>query len=126
VTVTPTAHRPVLVTVVVVLVILSGISAALSAWVSLAASGGVVWRGIALIVVALVYFAVAKGLLDGNPTARFVTAAMAVIQIVLAIVWNASFTSSEGVARGGSILLPVLVLIFLFTPKANAFFGSRR
>lgn len=127
-TTTPTTRRPVLVTVLVVLVVLSGIGAAVSAWIILTSTGAAVWGGIVQILVALAYLAVAKGLWDGNPTARFAAAAVAVVQIVLALLVNVIAANASGGAsvRTVGIVFPVLVLIVLFTPKANAFFGSRR
>lgn len=71
----------------------------------------------------------AKGLLDGNPTARLVAAVVAALQLVLAITAFVTVTQLSGGAqttRFGGILFPILVLVVLFTPKANAFFGGRR
>jgi len=126
---TASTRRPALITVLVVLVVLSGIGAALTAWISFATAGTAVWGGVIAIIVALAYFAVAKGLFDGNPTARSVAAAVAAVQVVLALVLNIAVdtaTAGPGTVRTGSLVFPVLVLIILFTPKANAFFGSRR
>jgi hypothetical protein len=66
-----------------------------------------------------------------------VAAAVAAAQIILVVVINTSLITAtgQGVATGatdhgtlriGSLVFPVLALIILFTPKANAFFGSRR
>lgn len=64
-----------------------------------------------------------------NPTARLVAAVVAVVQLVLAITALITVTQLSGGAvttRWTSILVPILVLVVLFTPKANAFFGGRR
>ncbi len=125
-----TTRRPVLITVLVVLIVLSGIGCALTAWITFATAGSTaIWAGIVQLVLAVAYFAVAKGLFDGNPTARFVAAAVAAVQIVLTLVLDISVASAiggPGTVRTGSLVFPVLALIVLFTPKANAFFGPRR
>ena len=128
-TTTTTTRRPVLITALVVLVVLSGIGAALTAWITFATAGTEIWGGIVSILVALAYFAVAKGLFNGNPTARSVAAAVAVVQIVMGLLLTfADDTATAGpdTLRIGSLIFPVLALVILFTPKANAFFGSRR
>ena len=126
---TPVARRPALITVLVVLVVIAGVLAALAAFVLLTLPEVSVATGIGQAVVAVAYLAVAKGLLDGNPTARLVAAVVAVLQLVLAITAFITVTEASGGAvttRWTSILFPVLVLVVLFTPKANAFFSGRR
>lgn len=124
----PTARRPVLITVLVVLVVLGGIGAALTAVLLLTMQNSAVWPGLLQVVIALAYFAVAKGLLDGNPTARIVAAAVSVVQIVLAVVTivGTSTDNTRVSSAWGTLVFAVLVLVVLYTPRANAFFGSRR
>lgn len=127
--VTPVARRPVLITVLVVLVVIAGVLAALAAFVLLTLPQVSVLTGIGQAVVAVAYFAVAKGLYDGNPTARSVAAVVAVIQLILAITALITVTELSGGAQTTSwtsIVFPVLVLVVLFTPKANAHFSGRR
>ena len=126
---TPAVRRPALVTVLVVLVVISGLAAAVTAVVLLTLPGVPFIVGIGQAVVAVAYLAVAKGLYDGRATARLVAAVVAAAQLVLAVAAFITVSQVSGgaqTARFSSILFPVLVLIVLFTPKANAFFSGRR
>ncbi len=119
-----TARRPVLVTVLVVLVVLSGIGDIIAGIVAISASG--TGAGVLSIVIGLVYLAVAKGLLDGRNWARMVTAVVAAVNLLFAIlaVINGGGSTSQGPSIGNGVL-GLVILVILFTPKANAFFGSR-
>ncbi len=119
-----TARRPGLVTVLVVLVVLQGIGSIVSGIIAISASG--TGAGIIPIIVGLVYLAVAKGLLDGRNWARIVTAVAAAVNVLFAIlaIVNSAGSTNSGSAVGTGIL-GVIILVILFTPKANAFFGTR-
>jgi peptidoglycan biosynthesis protein MviN/MurJ (putative lipid II flippase) len=119
-----TTRRPALVTVLVVLVVLEGIGSILTGIVAMSASGTA--GGIIQIIVGLVYLAVAKGLLDGRNWARITTAVVAAINLLFAIlaIVNSGGSNSQGPSIGTGVL-GLIILAVLFSPKANAFFGSR-
>ena len=120
-------RRPTLVTVVSVLTVISGVLDVLL---------GLVWLftvdadrtstvapviGIAYIVLGIVQVAVARGLLRGDPRSRTVMT----FAIILSFV-----TSSFALRAGGNpralstfdVVVAVIVLVVLYTPRANAFF----
>lgn len=119
-----TARRPVLVTVLVVLVVLSGIGDIIAGIIAISASG--TGSGVVAIVIGLVYLAVAKGLLDGRNWARMVAAVVAAVNLLFAILAmvNGGGSASQGPSIGSGVL-GLIILVILFTPKANEFFGSR-
>lgn len=120
--------RPVLVTVLVVFIVLSGISSVLTAVLLFSMSPVAIPVAVFSLVVGLIYFAVAKGLLDGNPTARIVVAVVNVVQAVVAIATIIGADSSSTLQSSSvrSLIFAVVILAILFSPAANAFFGSRR
>ncbi|WP_111767516.1 hypothetical protein [Nakamurella deserti] len=118
--------RPVLVTVLVVLIVLSGISSVFTAVVLFGLPGPAVVAAVFALVVGLIHFAVAKGLLNGNPTARAVVAVVNVVQAAVAIV---TLVNTDGTLQSSalrSLVFAVVVLAVLSTPAANAFFAQRR
>jgi hypothetical protein len=119
-----TARRPVLVTVLIVLVVLSGIGDIIAGIIAISASG--TGSGVLAIVIGLVYLAVAKGLLDGRNWARMVTAVVAAVNLLFAVLAmvNGGGSTSQGPSIGNGVL-GLIILVILFTPKANEFFGSR-
>jgi hypothetical protein len=119
-----TARRPVLVTVLVVLVVLSGIGDIIAGIIAISSSG--TGSGVVAIVIGLVYLAVAKGLLDGRNWARMVAAVVAAVNLLFAILAmvNGGGSASQGPSIGSGVL-GLIILVILFTPKANEFFGSR-
>jgi hypothetical protein len=123
---TPTARRPGLITLLVVLTVISGIGSIIAGIIALIASGGLVWAWIILIVIGLIYLAVAKGLSDGHPLSRFIVAAVSALQLVFAVftIINTDNSTSRSSAIGTAVFA-LLILLILFSPKANAFFGSR-
>lgn len=124
-TTTAIRPRPVLVTFVVALVVLGAIGWILTGIIAMGAFGGISVAGIVFVLLGLVYLAVAKGLLDGNPLARTVVVVVAVLQIVWAAVsWILTDVQYEN-GRGsstGSAVLAIIILVVLFTPKAKEFF----
>jgi hypothetical protein len=82
------------------------------------------WLGILLIVIGVVYLLIARGLANGNGFARLLVAAVTVVNIVGGL-WL--LVAHPGAARWStlaSILLGVIVLAILYSPKASAFFRS--
>lgn len=120
--------RPALVTVLVVLVVLAALGWIADGIVVLGTYGGFQIAGVICTLLGLVYLAVAKGLLDGNPLSRSVVAVVAVLQIVWAVVsWlvtDHEYQNSRSSATGSAVLA-IIILFVLFTPKATAFFERR-
>jgi hypothetical protein len=82
------------------------------------------WLGILLVVIGVVYLLIARGLANGNRFARLLVAAVTVVNIVGGL-WL--LVAHPGAARWStlaSILLGVIVLAILYSPKASAFFRS--
>lgn len=79
------------------------------------------WAGWVSIALGILTIAVSLGLFRGSNVARIILAIVFVINIVVAISASATGALSLWAAIGGSIL-PLIGLILLFTPKANAFF----
>ena len=86
--------------------------------------GTLLWVGIVGVIIAVVYLLVARGLTRGSGLARGLAALVAVLSlasgIYQAIIQSGSLRWSAIV----SALLALIVLSLLFSPRANAFFGS--
>jgi uncharacterized membrane protein (DUF2068 family) len=82
------------------------------------------WVGILLIVIGVVYLLVARGLANGNGFARFVVMAVTIINIAAALWLLFSHPGGARWSTIGSILLGVIVLAILYSPKASAFFRT--
>lgn len=126
--------RPGGVTLLGVLVIISGILYVLSGLIALIAYAGtggeltnnqrlvVLVVGIAILVFGLIELAVARGLFRGSNTARVIVAIVNVLTIVAGLF--AAFQS--GNQRGtsfGQVIIAIIVLALLYSPKANEFFS---
>jgi hypothetical protein len=131
--------RPGGVTLLGVLVIISGILYVLSgiiALIAFAGSGGVgnssgltdnqrlvvLVVGIAVLLFGLIELAVARGLFRGSNTARVIVAIVNVLTIISGLV--AAFQS--GNQRGtsiGQVVIAIIVLALLYSPKANEWFS---
>lgn len=122
----PTVRRPGLVTLVVVLTVIGGIASIIVGITAMMIVGGFFSPGLIPIVLGLIYLAVAKGLSDGNNLSRTLVAIVSVLQIVFAIF--AVFTADNAGSRNspiGSALFALIILLILYSPKANAFFEAR-
>ena len=90
-------------------------------------------RGLTLIelmvsvVIGLIYLAVAKGLADGNSVSRAIVAIVSVLQIAWVVYRMIAVDSQFGVkgAGIGSVVVSLIILLILFSPRANEFFASR-
>lgn len=134
----PTARRPGLVTLVVVLVVISGILGLLGGILLLVVgigtgvdvdgmSGGVIIAlAIFAIIVGIIYLVVAKGLSNGNPVSRIIVAVVTVLHLIGNIYTAFARTDNTRYNALGSIIVSVLLLVILFSPKANEFFAGRR
>ena len=125
--------RPGLVTVVAVLTVVAGVVALLAGFVWLflppqGSSSDLSWRlvGIGYLACGIGMILVARGLLRGDPRARTAFVVLMALNVVLVV---AGAGASEGSSRGLSFLDLVLIVVavaIVYTPKANAFFGGRR
>ena len=129
--------RPGGVTFLGVLVVISGILYVISgllALVAYAGSGGtstdltsnqrtvILVIGIVILLVGVIELAVARGLFRGSNGARLIVAIVNVLTIVAGLF--AAFQS--GNQRGtsvGQVVIAIIVLALLYSPKANEFFG---
>lgn len=131
-------RRPGLVTLLLILVVIEGLfsifvglvlvftrdSVTVTGDVQASSSSVALWLGILLVVIGVVYLLVARGLANGNNFSRLLVAAVTVISIA-GSVWV--LFAHPGGARWstvGSILLGVIVLAILYSPKASAFFRT--
>ena len=124
--------RPALVTVVAVLTVISGVLSLVAGFIWLflppdASSNDVAWRlvGIGYLIVGVVEVAVARGLLRGNAKARIIFTLAMVANLVLSVTGAATSGTSRGVSFV-SVVVVIVAIVILYTPKANAFFGHRR
>ncbi len=131
--------RPGGVTFLGVLVVISGILYVISGIIALiayAGSGGsgaaieltdnqrlvVLITGIVILLVGIIELAVARGLFRGSNGARIIVAILNVLTIVSGLF--AAFQS--GNQRGtsiGQVIIAIIVLALLYSPKANEFFS---
>lgn len=135
---TPTVRRPGLITLLVVLVVISGILSLIGGVFLLIvgigtgvdvdgmAGGVVITLAIFAILFGLVYLAVAKGLSVGNPTSRIIVAIVTVLHLIGNLYTAFSRTDNSRTSAIGALIVGVLVLAILFSPKANEFFAGRQ
>ena len=131
-------RRPGLVTLLLILVVIEGLfsifvglvlvftrdSVTVTGDVQASSSSVALWLGILLVVIGVVYLLVARGLANGNNFSRLLVAAVTIVSIA-GSVWV--LFAHPGGARWstvGSILLGVIVLAILYSPKASAFFRT--
>jgi lysylphosphatidylglycerol synthetase-like protein (DUF2156 family) len=133
------ARRPVAVTVIAVLVVISGILGVIGGLILVLAqdnadvlretgesSNFLLTAGIVGIIVGLIYLAVARGLLRGSNGARGVVAVVSIINGAFGV-WAAFFKEGQLQTQGFvNLVLALLVLVALYSPRANAFFSGRR
>lgn len=134
----PVVRRPGLVTLLVVLVVISGILAVIGGVLLLIVgigtgvdvdgmTGGVVIAlAILTILIGVIYLAVAKGLSDGNPVSRTIVAIVTVINLVTNVYTAFARTDNSRSSALGGIIVGLIVLAILYSPKANEFFASHR
>ena len=88
-------------------------------------SDTLLWVGVIGLLNALLYLAVARGLTRGSGLARGFTTLVAILSLAGGVY---GFIIHSGNLRWSSLssaLLAVIVLVLLYSPKANAFFASR-
>ena len=129
--------RPGGVTFIGVLVVISGILYVLSAVIALIAYAGtggeltsdqrtvILVIGIAILLFGIIELAVARGIFRGSNLARIIVAVVNVLTIISGLF--AAFQS--GNQRGVSftqVVIAIIILAVLYSPRANAFFGTHR
>ncbi len=131
------ARRPGGITLLAVLIVVSGLLGLLGSIAVIIGRGNddfvkdtgvgsntLLWVGIVGVIIAVVYLLVARGLTRGSGLARGLAALVAVLSlasgIYQAIIQSGSLRWSAIV----SAVLALIVLTLLFSPRANAFFGS--
>lgn len=142
---TPNVRRPGLITLLMVLVIISGVLSIIGGILfilmrnngqvanDLAADGvapstgatALLWVGIGSIVVGLIYLLVAKGLGDGNKFSRFIVAFFTVLSVIGGIFTLFGQTGSTRWSGVVSVLIGLAVLGILYSRRANNFYAAR-
>jgi len=115
-------QRPFGVTLIVILIVINGILTVVSGLISalmLRDDINIVYSLI-LIILGLVYLAVAGALGRGNRAARMLIALITVLMLVVGIVGLFSGNVATGIIQ---IVISVIVLLVLFSRKASAFFN---
>ena len=129
-------RRPGLVTLLIVLVVIGGILSVIGGIaliflkdnpevvVKTGSSGVGLWAGIGTIIVGLIYLAVAKGLSNGNGFSRLIVAIVSLVSIIGGL-WVGITQVGNGALSGwSSVFWGVIILVILYSPKANAFFRT--
>jgi len=88
-------------------------------------SGTLLWVGIVGVIIALVYLAVARGLTRGSGLARGLATLVAVLSLGSSIYGIVIQTGNLRYSAIVSAVLALIVLLLLYSPRANAFFASR-
>lgn len=119
--------RPIGVTLVGVLVVVSGILLVLAGIMSLfnselRAGFGIISLSLTIII-GLIYLAVAKGLFSGNSFSRFIVGIITVISLLIGL-FHLIFAS--GLRLNGLIqmIFALIILALLFSRKASEFFAA--
>jgi hypothetical protein len=114
--------RPFGVTLIVILIVINGLLTVISGLISalmLRDDINIVYSLI-MIILGLVYLAVAGALGRGNRGARMLIALVTVLMLVVGIIGLFSGNPIAGIIQ---IAISVIVLLVLFSRKASAFFG---
>ena len=115
-------QRPFGVTLIMILIVINGILTVISGVISalmLRDDINIVYSLI-LIILGLIYLAVAGALGRGNRAARMLIAVVTVLMLIVGIV---GLFSGNLVSAIVQIAISVIILLVLFSRKASAFFG---
>jgi multisubunit Na+/H+ antiporter MnhB subunit len=131
------ARRPLGVTLLVVLIVINGLIALVGGLVlaiqhddrsvirqTSMSSDSLLTYGIALIIVGAIYLLIARGLATGGGISRFLVGAFSLLNLIAGI-WVA--VEKDGRLQTQAIVSAVIsavVLILLYSPRANAFFRT--
>jgi hypothetical protein len=84
---------------------------------------GVIVTGIVLIALALIVFAIARGLLRGSRTARAIVTVVQLLSIV-SVIYAAAVIPAQLVSAAVSAAISLIVIIMLWSGRAGDFFRS--
>lgn len=119
--------RPMGVTLVGVIIVISGLLGVLLGVLGLFnlndAVGAGIWGVIVSMVIGIIYLLVAKGIFDGNRISRLIVAILTVINLLKGISYL--FAGREIIVNGLiDIIVALIVLYLLYGGKARVFFAS--
>jgi hypothetical protein len=117
--------RPVGVSIVTIIIVIWGVLGLIAGVVALLdfKDNVVLYSGLIMLAVSLVYLLVAKGLWGGSGGARIIVAIVTVISLASAIWTIIAIQGQQRYAGVGSAIVGVIVLAILYGKKANAFFS---
>ena len=131
------ARRPGGITLLAVLIVVSGLLGLIGSiaviigrgngdfvWDTGVGSSTLLWVGIVGVIIAVVYLLVARGLTRGSGLARGLAALVAVLSLASGIYQAVIQSGSLRWSAIVSAVLALIVLVLLFSPRANAFFAS--
>ena len=131
------ARRPGGITLLAVLIVVSGLLGLIGSIAVIIGRGNddfvrdtgvgsstLLWVGIVGVIIAVVYLLVARGLTRGSGLARGLAALVAVLSLASGIYQTIIQSGSLRWSAVISALLALIVLLLLFSPRANAFFAS--
>ncbi len=130
------ARRPGLVTLLIVLVVIGGVLSVIGGIaliflkdnpdvvVTTGSSGVGLWAGIGTIIVGLIYLAVAKGLSNGNGFSRLIVAIVSLVSIIGGFWVGITQIGNGAISGWSSVFWGVIILLILYSPRANAFFRT--
>jgi hypothetical protein len=131
------ARRPGGITLLAVLIVVSGLLGLIGSIAVIIGRGNddfvrdtgvgsstLLWVGIVGVIIAVVYLLVARGLTRGSGLARGLAALVAVLSLASGIYQTIIQSGSLRWSAVVSALLALIVLLLLFSPRANAFFAS--
>lgn len=119
--------RPMGVTLVGVIIVISGLVGVLFGVLGLFnlndAVGAGIWGVLVSLVIGIIYLLVAKGIFDGNRISRLIVAILTVINLLKGISYL--FAGREIIVNGLiDIIVALIVLYLLYGGKARVFFAS--
>jgi len=113
--------RPFGVTLVAIVAWINGALQILSGIFAILPGGTSVWAGPFVLVLGIITILVAFGLFSGSNVARVLTAIVFALGLLSGVLAMTQGLVWQGI---GSIALPIIGLLLLFTARANAFFRS--
>lgn len=119
--------RPFGVTLVGILVLIMGVVSVGAAILGLFNAdmrvGATLVSLILLLIIGLIYLAVAKGIFDGNPFSRLVVALISVIGLCVGL-FHLIFVADLRISGLVQIVFDLIILGLLFSRKASVFFAT--
>ncbi len=81
--------------------------------------------GISAIAIGLIYLLVARGLAHGNGLARFLVGLVSLVDVIGGVAVAVTKHGDVRTQAIGSAVVGFVILVLLYSPKANAFFRGR-